>query len=76
MSIDGCHCCGGMSHKAACCVKDMPQKVKYWCLNRTYNTAHMAQDTTHFAQDKVYFQADAMDAYDSDDDGFATDFSG
>ncbi len=76
MSMDGCHRCGGMSHKAACCVKDMPQEVKDWCLNRMYNTAHMAQDTTHFAQDKVYFQADAMDAYNSDDDGFATDFSG
>ncbi|KAF8904965.1 hypothetical protein CPB85DRAFT_1316029 [Mucidula mucida] len=76
MSMDGCHHCGGMSHKAACCVKDMPQEVKDWCLNRTYDTAHIAHDTTHFAQDKVYFQADAMDAYDSDDDGFATDFSG
>ncbi|KAF8893762.1 hypothetical protein CPB85DRAFT_1330587 [Mucidula mucida] len=76
MSMDGCHRCGGMSHKAACCVKDMPQEVKDWCLNRTYNTAHIAHDSTHFAQDKVYFQADAMDAYDSDNDGFATDFSG
>jgi len=44
MSMDGCHRCGGMSHKASNCVKDMPEEVKHWCLNRTYDTAHITHN--------------------------------
>lgn len=54
MSMDGCHRCGGKSHKASNCVKDMPDEVKHWCLNRTYDTAHITHNppdsnfTSHF----------------------------
>ncbi|KAJ3819671.1 hypothetical protein F5880DRAFT_1463264, partial [Lentinula raphanica] len=40
MNAEGCHRCGGHSHKAVCCVKEMPKEVKDWCLNRTYDSAY------------------------------------
>ncbi|KAK6992051.1 hypothetical protein R3P38DRAFT_3496987 [Favolaschia claudopus] len=54
MSMDGCHRCGGRSHKAVSCIKEMPPEVKDWCLNRAYETAQLAADSTHFAAESTH----------------------
>ncbi|THV01350.1 hypothetical protein K435DRAFT_963573 [Dendrothele bispora CBS 962.96] len=44
MERDGCHRCGGIGHKAAWCVADMPDDVKRWCLNRSAESSHVVSD--------------------------------
>ncbi|THU95891.1 hypothetical protein K435DRAFT_828992 [Dendrothele bispora CBS 962.96] len=46
MERDGCHRCGGIGHKAAWCVADMPDDVKHWCLNRSAESSHVVSDSS------------------------------
>ncbi|KAJ3728274.1 hypothetical protein C8R42DRAFT_653331 [Lentinula raphanica] len=66
MNAEGCHRCGRHSHKAVCCVQEMPKEVKDWCLNHTYDSAYLSRDSSgshtheqvHYTEDHVYFQPD------------------